>query len=106
MAPDRGVVTTQLIIEAVAAAVFELRVQLLEGRCPRQRHQIVAPGIADQILDLARVVALARAAEAILEQTVTRQLAEGPGALPPAVAENTRHRQLETSKNLGESEVI
>jgi hypothetical protein len=66
-APDRGVVTTQPIIEAAPAAGFELRVQLLEGRRPRQRHQIVAPGIADQILDLALVVALARAAEAILE---------------------------------------
>jgi hypothetical protein len=58
---------TQPIVEAAAAAGFELRVQLLEGRRPRQRHQIVAPGIADQILDLALVVAFARAAEAILE---------------------------------------
>ena len=75
--PDRGVVTTQPIIEAAAAMGFELRVQLLEGRRPRQRHQIVAPGIADQILDLALVVALARPTKAILEQVVGRQLAEG-----------------------------
>lgn len=47
--PNRGVVTTQPIIEAAATAGFELRVQLLDGHRPRQRHQIVAPGIADQI---------------------------------------------------------
>ncbi len=96
-AADRCVVPTQPISEAAAAEGFELRVQLLEGRRPWQWHQIVAPRIADQIFDLALVVALARPTKAILEQVVGRQLAEGAGPLPLAVAENPYHRQLGVS---------
>ena len=52
----------------------------------RHRHQEVAPGVADQPLDLAFVVALARAAEAVGEQVVRLQLGEDPRALARAVA--------------------
>jgi hypothetical protein len=48
---------------------------------PRHRHQEVAPGVADQPLDLALVVALARPAEAVGEEEVRLQLGEGAGAL-------------------------
>jgi hypothetical protein len=58
------------------------------------RHQEVAPSVADQSFDLALVVAAARAAEPILEQVMPLQLAEGPRALPLAVAENARNGNL------------
>ena len=58
------------------------------------RHHEVAPRIADQPLDLALVVALARPPEAIGEQIVGLQFTEGPRALAPAVSQDARHRQL------------
>ena len=60
----------------------------------RHRHQKVAPGVADQSLDLAFVIALARAAKAIGEQVVGLQLGKDPGALPRAITKDARRRQL------------
>jgi hypothetical protein len=60
---------------------------------PRHRHQEVAPGVADQPLHLALVVALARPAEAVGEEEVRLQLGERPGALARAVAEDARDRE-------------
>ena len=65
----------------------------VEALDPRHRHQEVAPGVADQALDLAFVVALARPAEAVGEEVVRLQLGEDPRALARAVAEDARHRQ-------------
>ena len=80
--------TAQPIAEPVTAVVDQLRVQRLEARRPRHRHQVVPPDPADQSLDLALVVALAGAAEPILEQVVRLQLAEHPRPLPRPVAQN------------------
>ncbi len=55
----------------------------------------LAPRILHQPLDLPLVVALARAAEPILEQIMADQFGERPGALPLAVAADLRHRDLE-----------
>ena len=71
-----------------------MRVQRLEAFERRHRHHEVAAREADQPLDLALVVALARPAEAILEQVVRLQLGEHARALPLAVAQNARHRDL------------
>ena len=50
----------------------------LDALNPRNRHEEVPPDEADQPLDLALVVALARPAEPVLEQIVRLQLREGP----------------------------
>src|SRR5262245_53074000 len=62
---DRLGVATQLAAKPLAAAFEQLGIQRLEADCSRQRHQPVPPGPADQTLDLALVVALARTAEPI-----------------------------------------
>jgi hypothetical protein len=58
------------------------------------RHHEVAPRVADQPLDLALVVALARPPEAVSEQIVRLQFTEDLGALARAIPEDARHRQL------------
>ena len=82
------------VIEPLEAALLEMGVQLGEAGDRRDRHQEVAPGVADQALDLALVVALAGPAEAVEEQVVRLQLGEGARPLAPAVAEDAGHRQL------------
>ena len=67
------------------------RLKALEGG---HRHQEIAPRVAHQTLDLAFVIALAGTSEPVLEQVVRLELAEGPGALSPAIAQDSRHRQL------------
>ena len=69
-------------------------VQRREAVEQRDRHQEVAPRVADQSLDLALVVALARPAEPVLEQVVRSQLAEHLRALPHPVAQDARDRDL------------
>ena len=49
---------------------------------------------AHHALHLSLVFALARTAEAVLEQMVGLKLGEGPGALSPAVPQYLSHRQL------------
>ena len=67
------------------------RGEALEGR---YGHQEVAPDVAHHALDFSLVVALARTAEPVLEQVVGLELGERPGALSPAIAQDSRHRQL------------
>ena len=66
-------------------------IKALEGR---DRHQEVAPHIADHPLDLPLVVALAGTAEPVIEQVVRLEFREGPGALPPSIPQDPGHRQL------------
>jgi len=74
--------------------VFEMGVQRRKARDLREWHQVVAPGIANQALDLALVVALARPAEAVEEQVVRLQLGKAARALPLAIAQDASHRQF------------
>ena len=83
---DRLGIAAEAIAHAPSATCFEMGVQRLEAVEHGDRHQEVAPRIADQSLDLALVVALARAAEPILEQVMRLQLAEDLRALPHPVA--------------------
>ena len=57
----------QPVIQPVEAMLLEPRVELGEARCRRDQDQEVAPGVADQALDLALVVAFAGPAEAVEE---------------------------------------
>jgi hypothetical protein len=82
-----------LVAQPVEAALLEVGVQGGEAGEGRDRHQEVAPGVADQALDLALVVALARPAEAVAEQVVRLQLGEGAGPPPLAAAQDAGHRQ-------------
>src|SRR4051794_3348435 len=84
---------TQPITQAIEAAPLEVGVEVGEAGEGRDRDQEVAPGVADQALDLALVVAFAGPAEAVEEQIVRLQLGEGPGPLPLAIAQDARHRQ-------------
>ena len=59
---DRLSVTAQALAHALAAARKQVRVQCLEAVEHGDRHQEVATRVADQPLDLALVVTLARAA--------------------------------------------
>src|SRR5215207_9189401 len=76
----------------------EISVQRRKARDLWERHQVVAPSITDQALDLALVVALvvalARPAKAVEEQVVRLQLGKAARALPLAVAQDAGHRQL------------
>src|SRR5262245_50141968 len=83
----------QSLAEPAAAIGEQLLIQRGEAGGPRNRHQEVPPDIADQPLDLALVIALARPAEAVGEQVMRLQLAEHPGSLPCPIPQNPSHRQ-------------
>ena len=72
----------------------EIIVQRLDALNPRNRHEEVPPDEADQPLDLALVVALARPAEPVLEQIVRLQLREDARSLPLSIAQDAGNRQL------------
>src|SRR3954465_835815 len=83
-------VSPQPVIQPGQAALFEMGVQRRKARDLRERHQVVAPGITDQALNLALVVALARPAKAVEEQVVRLQLGKAARALASAIGRNTR----------------
>ncbi len=83
--------TAQPIAEPAAAVVDQLRVQPRKARRPWHRHQKVPPDPANQSLNLAFIVALAGAAEAIIKQVVRLQLAENPRPLSCSVTQNPGH---------------
>ena len=74
------------IAHPLATAFEKMRVQRLEALEHRDRHQEVPSRIPAEPLDLALVVALARAAEAVLEQVVRLQFGEDACPLALAVA--------------------
>ena len=67
------------------------RIKALEGRYGNQE---VSAHVSHQSLHLAFVVALAGAAEPVLEPVVGLEIGEGAGALTPAIPQDLRHRQL------------
>ena len=80
---------------AVAAMLLHGGVEGSKARRVWHRREEVGPRVFDQPLDLAFVVPLAGAAEAIAEQVVAAQFGEGPRACPLAVTQNARHRDLQ-----------
>src|SRR4051812_18282721 len=66
---------------ADAATISQHCVEVVEARRLRDRRHEVEPGMLHQPLDLTLVVALARAAEAVAEQVMARELGEGAGPL-------------------------
>ena len=56
-------------------------------------RQEIAPRVAHQALHLTLVIALAGAAEPVIEQVVGLELGEGPGALAPTVAQDPGNSQ-------------
>src|SRR5215212_4138458 len=87
-------VTAELAGQTAKAALLEVGVQGGKAGEGRDRHQKVAPGVADQTLDLTLVVAFARSAEAVEEQVMRLQLGKGAGPLPLAATQDPGHRQL------------
>ena len=77
---DRFLVAAELGALAFPAAGLQMGIQSLEALEARDGNQKVPAGIADQAFDLAFVVALAGAPEAIGEEIVGLQLAKDPGA--------------------------
>ena len=73
--------------------MFQVGIECIKALKGRDGHQEITPRVPHQALYLAFVIALAGAAEPVLEQVVGLQLDEGPGALAPAVAQDTGHRQ-------------
>ena len=86
--------TAGAIVLATPAAPGQRGVESVEALRHRDRNHEVGAGELDQPLHLALVVALARAAEAVLEQVVADQLGERLGALTLAVAADLGHRDL------------
>ena len=77
------------------AALFgESIVEGREALGTRDGDQEVPPDEADQSLDLALVVALARPAEPVLEQIVGLKLREDARSLPLPIAQDPGNRQL------------
>ena len=81
------------VIQPLEAALLEMGVERGEAGHHRDRHQEVAPGIANQALHLALVVALTGPAEAVEEEIVGLQLGKDAGPLARAVAQDARYRQ-------------
>src|SRR3954447_20191535 len=71
---DALVLAANPVIQPLQTALFEMFIECGEAGRDRNRHQEVAPGIANQALYLALVVALARPAEAVQEQVMRLQL--------------------------------
>src|SRR6266566_919833 len=69
-------------------------VQRREALKHRDGYEEVPSRIADQPFDFALVIAFARSAEPILEKVVRLQLCKHARALPLAVTEDARHRDL------------
>ena len=76
------------------AISFQFGIQVIEARCLWHWRQKSATAILDQVLDLALVVPLSRASEAIAEQIVAQKLGERLRALAPAITADLRNRQL------------
>ena len=74
---DALLMTANPMIQPFQTALFEMSIEGGKAGHDRNRHQEVAPGIADQALNLAFVVALARPAEAVQEQVMRLQLGKG-----------------------------
>jgi hypothetical protein len=81
------------IRQTVEAVPLEPGIEGSKAGSARDWDQEVAPGVTDQALDLALVVAFAGPAEAVEEQVARPQLGEGPGPLPLAAAQDPGHRQ-------------
>ena len=79
---------------APAALFGESIVEGREALSTRDGDQEVPPDEADQSLDLALVVALARPAEPVLEQIVGLKLREDARSLPLPIAQDPGNRQL------------
>ena len=79
---------------APAALFGESIVEGREALGTRDGDQEVPPDEADQSLDLALVVALARPAELVLEQIVGLKLREDARSLPLPIAQDPGNRQL------------
>ena len=73
--------------------MFQVGIECIEALEGRHRHQEVAPHVPHQALYLAFVIALAGAAEPVLEQVVRLQLGEGAGALASAVSQDPGNSQ-------------
>ena len=86
MSPEPG-------IHPLQAPVFQVGVQRIEALEGRDGRQEVATYVPHHPFDLSLVVALAGTPEPVLEQVVGLEFSEGPGALPPAVPQDLRHRQ-------------
>ena len=86
MSPEPGVHPFQ----ASSLQVGIQGIKALEGRDGRQE---IAPRVAHQALHLTLVIALAGAAEPVIEQVVGLELGEGPGALAPTVAQDPGNSQ-------------
>ena len=92
--PDRLGVSAQPPLPALPALRFQMRVQLIPTVHARNGNHEVPPGIADQSLHLALVVALGRSPELIGEQIMALQLGEGSRLQPLLAAQNPSHRDL------------
>jgi hypothetical protein len=87
-------VPSQPVIQPRQAALLEIEVQRGKARNLWDGHEEVASGIANQALNLALVVALARSAEAVEEQVMRLQFGKAARALAAAVAQDPNHRQF------------
>jgi transposase len=81
--------------EGAPTKLREPDVEHIDRRSMRNGRQKIGPRELHQPLDLALVIALARAAKAIVEQKMADKFGEGLGAPPLAVAEKLRHGDLE-----------
>ena len=96
---DRLPVSPENISLALAALCFEPEVELVPGSKPGNRHHEVTPGITDQALDAALVVAFPRPPVAIPDQVMREKPAEQLGPLANAVWQDASHQAPALSKS-------
>ncbi len=91
---DGFLVTPQPCGPAPATPFGESTVESLEALGQRDRDQEVPPDEANQSLDFALVIPLARSAEPVLEQIVGLQLREDARSRPLAISQDPGNSQL------------
>lgn len=67
---DRPIMAAQPVSQPLPATFQKMRIQRIKALEHRDWHEEVAPGITDEPLDFAFVVALAWATEAVREQVM------------------------------------
>ena len=89
---DRLALAAQPVVLAQAALLFQVGVELVPRREPRDRHHEVAPALADQTLDGALVITLAGPTVAIRDHVVRQERTEQGRPLARAVGQDLRHQ--------------
>ena len=90
--PNRAFVTTQFVAHALAALFGQMCIEIIKTGKLGFGHHEVTTGISHHPFNFTFVIALARAAKAILKQIMRHQFREYTGSFAGAVPKNAGNR--------------